>query len=64
MNSQEWLESFRARKREDITEVEVDFPDEEVEDLKKVASSLGMTLDEYCNYALELMFFPERTKDG
>jgi hypothetical protein len=52
-----WLEEFRARDKERTTSVEVELSDEEQASILKAATSLGMTFDEYCNYALEIAMF-------
>jgi hypothetical protein len=56
-NIVKWLADFRARDKEHTSIVEVDLTDEEHAKLLKAATSLGMTFDEYCNYALEIALF-------
>lgn len=68
-----WLEDFKARDKEHTTSIEVEFSDEEEASVLKAATSLGMTFNEYCNYALEktllsykcptcLQYRPDRSK--
>jgi len=49
---EEWLKAFRAKDKSGWSNVELDFDDNVIADLKEAASELGMTIDEYCNYAL------------
>lgn len=49
---EEWLKSFRAKDKNGWSEIELDFDDNVIADLKETASELGMTIEEYCNYAL------------
>jgi len=56
-NIDKWLEDFRAKDKERTSVVELDLSDEELATLERAAASLGMNLDEYCNYALEKAVF-------
>jgi len=56
-NIAKWLEEFRAREHDNTTEIDVEFSDEEIAKANRAAESLGMTLNEYCNYALEIAIF-------
>ena len=56
-NIEKWLEDFRARDSERTSVIELDLTEEELAKLERAAASLGMNIDEYCNYALEKAVF-------
>jgi len=72
-NIAKWVKEFRARDKAHTISIDVDFSEEEHASTLRAATSLGMTFDEYCNYALEkallsykcptcLQYRPDRSK--
>jgi len=54
---EKWLKEFRARDKERTSVIELDLSDEELAQLTRASEALGMSIDEYCNYALEKAVF-------
>jgi len=48
----EWLSEYRSKDHSNDNVIDLDLDDDDIARINRAATVLGMSFDEYCNYAL------------